>query len=459
MSRWLKKANDLLNAIQENIPKKGIKRGKNGNRKVKSQSRQEMRNEITKQEMDLEWSILELQTFLNVSDDVLENLNDNQIVNLLRHEIDIEYRKKFKELREKWLITPSDVTRSINAITEITLWKHHKIINMWGKDISVRFDPTGHLVSGPSCSMHLRLPYSGGKTKGVLFSGDQWNRKLWYPGTNPDFTEIYDSADALIMESTYGRWVHPDRSESLRKFDAKISDALRNGIDVIVITLALERPIFVLYEILKCLENNKINPESVDIAYNWASIGQLFAHFPKWEIRDMVKPFLKPLLAPALTKSQKQAHLKKLGIQWKRTRIILTSWGFFPPEWPSAHLMEHLYSQEDLLLVSPNFHGEPGSNGHNFFNNQPYKIDSDTYHPKPWHETFRAEWFSGHSDAQDLTRYGRKTIKNGGKIFLNHGSEKSREALAARLASDPVIISKKAHVVLPKANRHYKATR
>jgi predicted metal-dependent RNase len=69
------------------------------------------------------------------------------------------------------------------------------------------------------------------------------------------------------MESTYGDRVHPDRASELRKLDAKVREAVKSKTDILVVTLALERPVYVLYEILKCLENSNINPEDVDISY------------------------------------------------------------------------------------------------------------------------------------------------------------------------------------------------
>lgn len=41
-----------------------------------------------------------------------------------------------------------------------------------------------------------------------------------------------------------------------------------------------------------------------------------------------------------------------------------------------------MYQQEDLLILSPNFHGEPGSNGANLFNGEEYQIGSEIYEPR-----------------------------------------------------------------------------
>lgn len=61
--------------------------------------------------------------------------------------------------------------------------------------------------------------------------------------------------------------MHSDRTNELRKLDAKILDAIQSKTDILVVSLALERPIYVLYEILMCLQNNAINPDDVEISY------------------------------------------------------------------------------------------------------------------------------------------------------------------------------------------------
>lgn len=465
MWRWIKQAHDLLDDVYLNIPKKGIKRGKGGNRTAKSDHRHDMINAMHEQEGNLENAITQICNHLSIWEEATGDIPEgDQLIRFFREEIKTRHDELLHELRNRGVISRGDVSRSINAITELTIGSYHRILKMWGRDIRVRFDPTGHLVTGPACSIGFELPIPGSSKRNILFSGDQWNPKLWYEWTNPDYTPLYNKFDTIVLESTYGGSTHPNRANELRKLDAKILDAIKSKTDVLVVTLALERPIYVLYEILKCLENNAINPESVDISYFWESIAKLFKHFPKGDIRSTVKPYIKPLIQPSLTPKNKESILHKLGKSWPKPRIIISSCGFFHPEWPSAKALSYMYPQEYLAIVSPNFHGEPGSNGANLFRGEEYQIGTELYEPRPWHELFVAKGFSGHWDRDHLTRYARKNSKDGAhtgkgaKIFLNHGSEQSRNALAHTISEDEVIRSKKAKVYLPKIGRTYKAT-
>lgn len=46
-------------------------------------------------------------------------------------------------------------------------------------------------------------------------------------------------------------------------------------------------------------------------------------------------------------------------------------------------------------------------------------------------------------------------MKDGGTIYLNHGSESARQALYLLLINDPIIKQKHITVVLPTANQEY----
>lgn len=460
MDRWRNEANWLLWEVLSNVPQKWVKKG----RKWRTRKTLSIHDRMLMDEEDVnakEDSIKRLCDFIEIGyEDVWDDLPEKEEISFLQKKIDESYRRKLKDLDEQGIITKKDVDRSLSAIQELTLGSFHRVMKIGWRNIWVRFDSTGHLVTWPGCSIGLDLPDSKWTTK-ILFSGDLGNPKSGYPGTAPEYDDLYDLFDTLILESTYGGVVHPDRGNEMRKLDAKILHAIYNRIDINVITLALERPVNVLYEILRCLHNNNIDPRSVDISYFWDSIGTLFKHFPKGDIYDTVKPFLKPLCQSWARPTEKARSLKKLGQKWNKTRIIFSSAWFFPEEGPSAWLLENLYPQEELLLVSANFCGEPWSNGHNLFSGKRFRIKGDTYDPKPGHMLFRAGGFSGHGDAEHLARFARKTVKKhgGAKIFLNHWTDTSREALKYRLQEDPVIQSKKALIVCPKGHRNYKATK
>ena len=81
-------------------------------------------------------------------------------------------------------------------------------------------------------------------------------------------------------------------------------------------------------------------------------------------------------------------------------------------------------------------------------NPNPHKLE------KGQHATY-IEGFSGHEDGPGLVSYARKVMKEGGTIYLNHGSEEARQALYVLLMNDPIIKQKHIRVILPTVNQEY----
>jgi metallo-beta-lactamase family protein len=69
------------------------------------------------------------------------------------------------------------------------------------------------------------------------------------------------------MESTYGNRNHRDRKISLQELENFVLRSIQEKRDIFIPILALERPIYVLYELLQICKRNKINPNSLDIGY------------------------------------------------------------------------------------------------------------------------------------------------------------------------------------------------
>lgn len=203
--------------------------------------------------------------------------------------------------------------------------------------------PTGHIVSAPSCSVGLRFPNGSN----VLFTGDLGNSRLGYPGTTPKIADTLGKYNHVVMEATYGNRTHGDRESQLADFHDVVVRAVRTNVDHLLVTLALERPIYALYEVIQALHTNNINPSDVDISYFGASIGKLFDHFPtNSPIYKAVKPYMKEL----------QKDIKTLNKKGPKPRIILGAGGFFADGSPAATALMHLFRQNHLQITSVNFH-------------------------------------------------------------------------------------------------------
>ena len=122
------------------------------------------------------------------------------------------------------------------------------------ENISFELTDAGHMLG--SSVVHLYLTEDGVEKK-VVFTGDLGNTNL--PIINDP--EPIDSADVLVMESTYGDRLHSSISDQSDKFIHIILDTIRRGGNVIIPSFAVGRTQELLYEINKYLTDDNLKEE------------------------------------------------------------------------------------------------------------------------------------------------------------------------------------------------------
>jgi len=92
MGRWLNEAQELLDEVHVNMPKKGgVKRGKGGNRTERSLHKHELADQYHEKESRLESAIYQLRMHLDMDEEEIDNLPDNQLITFFRNRITIAY--------------------------------------------------------------------------------------------------------------------------------------------------------------------------------------------------------------------------------------------------------------------------------------------------------------------------------------------------------------------------------
>ena len=92
-----------------------------------------------------------------------------------------------------------------------------------------------------------------GVTKKTVFSGDLGNNDI----PLLDSPTMIDTADYLVMESTYGNRLHMRNDEKASLFLDIVSETLDNGGKVIIPSFAVGRTQEILYEIDKLKQEHK----------------------------------------------------------------------------------------------------------------------------------------------------------------------------------------------------------
>lgn len=303
----------------------------------------------------------------------------------------------------------------------------------------------------------FEIPAWWGKRVNILFSGDRGNSQFKPPYAQADDNGLEDKADVLILEATYGDRVHGNREEALQKLDRLVYDAIQKGEDIIFPIISLDRPMMVMFEIVTRLFKNDPNlADKVDIRHfgNMIKRFLIIANKRKHPMEKEIQKFWNGLVVDA-----KQSQLKILSKKWKKSRFFFAWGGFVPKEWsPAWAIMNHALKQENITILGANYYGDYGSNGYNLYNNRPFVTTKEEPIPRRLTEWQKADFipgFSGHEDGPNLVAYARKVMREGGTIYLNHGTEKARQALYYLLMNDPIIRDKQIKVILPTANRDY----
>jgi hypothetical protein len=131
--------------------------------------------------------------------------------------------------------------------------------------------------------------------------------------------------------------------------DQMVLDAIKNGEDIIIPIISLDRPVIVFYEIVhRLFLSGALQSDKVDLLYFGNLIEKLLGFIPKshpmWQA---IKKYIKPLL---------KDQLKNLQTKGKKPRIVLAGGGFLPTEGsPAGAALENALEQDDLTILFTNY--------------------------------------------------------------------------------------------------------
>lgn len=157
-------------------------------------------------------------------------------------EMEAEWKnKKRKRKGEKELppmYTAEDAARCLEVFVPI---KYDELIEI-DPDIHVRFNDAGHMLGSSIIEIWVR---EDDKETKIVFTGDIGNNDI------PLLSEptMIESADFLVMESTYGNRLHIRNDEKAEEFLKIVSETLDKGGTVVIPSFAVGRTQEILYEL------------------------------------------------------------------------------------------------------------------------------------------------------------------------------------------------------------------
>lgn len=293
-------------------------------------------------------------------------------------------------------------------------------------DISFVLKDAGHMLGSAIVELYLK---EDGKEKKVVFTGDLGNKNL--PIIN-DPVNI-DSADVLVMESTYGDRLHSSIVDQSSKFIQIILDTIRRGGNVIIPSFAVGRTQELLFEINKYLTDDRIKeelskiPVYVDspLAVNATRIFESQHSYYDEEALSYLLKGDNPLVFDNLHLIETSEESQALNDD-PEPKIIISASGMCEVGRIKHHLKHNLYRSECTVLFV-GYQAE-GTLGRKIMNGEPLvKIFGEEIAVKA--EVKSLDAFSGHADRDGLLGWIAAMKKKPEQIFIVHGELEAQNVL------------------------------
>lgn len=164
-------------------------------------------------------------------------------------EMEIEWRNRKRKREGKKelppLYTAEEATKSLELFRPV---QYDEIIDI-DENIKVRFNDAGHMLGSSIIEIWAN---EDGETKKAVFTGDIGNNDIPLLAS----PTMIESADYLVMESTYGSRLHMKNDDKAEIFLNIVSETLDNGGTVVIPSFAVGRTQEILYELNKLKEKH-----------------------------------------------------------------------------------------------------------------------------------------------------------------------------------------------------------
>lgn len=139
-------------------------------------------------------------------------------------------RKREGKLSVSALYTAEDAEKCLKLFEPIV---YNELVQI-DENIIVRFNDAGHMLGSSIIEIWIK---ENGKTEKIVFTGDIGNNDI----PLLDSPTMIESADYLVMESTYGNRLHVRNDEKAKMFLDIVYDTIRGGGNVVIPTFAVRK--------------------------------------------------------------------------------------------------------------------------------------------------------------------------------------------------------------------------
>lgn len=334
--------------------------------------------------------------------------------------------------------------QATKAIQRFELVNYHDPLELGAFTINYR--DAGHILG--SAILEIVDRKASSEIKKIVFSGDLGNS----PEPLVMATEVTDSADVVVMESTYGDRIHPEGNPP-DIIASEIKTIAQSGGTLLIPAFSLERTQELLHIIMHLKKDGKI-PTSVPI-YLDSPMGQrataIYANYENdfnSHIQEDLKKGNNPFAFPGFVNVEGGRESESLHTD-TTPKVIMAGGGMMTGGRIVDHAAFYLPLPSTRLLIV-GYQGE-GTLGRELLEGSK-KVTIDRANIEVKAIVSNTQTMSSHADQKQLIDW-LKNIKGVKKLFLTHGEDESRATLAKEITTDLGI----SNIILPVLNQEVQA--
>jgi len=290
-----------------------------------------------------------------------------------------------------------------------------------GDGVEATFYDAGHILGSSIIRAKVR---QGGQERIILFSGDigRPDRPIVCDPT------VFDRADYVLIESTYGDRVHKDTQDIKKLIGNVINSTKKAGGNIIVPSFALERAQEVLYYINELLLENTIPCLMVFLDSPMAAkVTEVFQHHPELfdeQMTEFVKQHKSPFNLRGLQVVSSTQQSKAIN-HIKGTVMVIAGSGMCTGGRIKHHLVNNITRPQSTIMFVG--YQALGTLGRQIVDGaKKVRILGKKYKVKA--KVIRVPGFSAHADRDELLDWLKELESAPRGVFVVHGETESARA-------------------------------
>ncbi|QCR21903.1 MBL fold metallo-hydrolase RNA specificity domain-containing protein [Pontibacter sp. SGAir0037] len=286
------------------------------------------------------------------------------------------------------------------------------------EDVKLRFQKSGHILGSASIELQCQ-------NRTFIFSGDVGQQMPLIL----DAPHRFNSADYIIMESTYGDKLHDSSISPYQAIQDVVNQTFEKGGSLIIPSFAVERAQEIIMLLNNLMEEKSIPPLPIYLDSPMGkNVTQIFQKYRQWH--NLTDTECDNLTQNVHVVSSFEETLQVLDADGPKQKIIIAGSGMVTGGRILYYLKQLVGDEKNTVLLVG--HQSEGTRGHQLSSGAPsIRIDGDAYEVKA--EVTQIGSLSAHGDQADLLWWLKPLKESPKQVFLNHGEPASANVLKGKI--------------------------